>query len=265
MKHVSSCLTHWVGRNCTSDSDRCEILLEKILPSRELLFSYNPIPFSSHYGGLCAKDAWGTKMVCFTDMPLSMSEDHCNKYSRFGIAFHKAPLANCLVCPVAYTLNPMIYEAYSWLFHTALGLKHLTDGAIMKDGLHAGKAFSYDTFMQKLHHFLLWTQDYSSADFPFLFDSLLSTVDQNNYFDDNTAFYYEREWRAVYRPGDGFVWVSVHDGEAYFCFAESSVKYLICPAAFCGATEAAVQGSFPTDSRPAVVAFEDLASGTYDD
>jgi len=264
MNYISSFLTHWVGRSCSSDDERYDILISKILYRRELLFSYNPIPFTSRYGGLRTKDSWGINMVCFTDMPLSMSEEHCNKYSRFGIAFHKAPLANCLVCPVAYSLNPFIYEAYSFLYHTALGLKHLTDGATMQEGPKTGKQFSYDTFMQKLHVFLLWFQDYAPSEFPNVEGSLLGTPEQYEFFADKKVYYYEREWRAVYREGDKFGWVSEHEGNEYFRFHESSVAYLICPEAFCKRAAEGLQMIFEPSCRPKVLPFEELVTGQWD-
>lgn len=264
MKHISSLLTHWVGKNCTTDEERYDILLKKILAPRELLFSYNPIPFSSKYGGLRTKNVWGAEMVCFTDMPLSMSEEHCKKYSRFGVAFRKAPLANCLVCPVAYTLNPFISEAYSFLYQTALGLKHVTDGATMQEGQHAGKQFSYDMYMQKLHHFLLWVQDHSPAEFPYQEGTLLASPEQAAFFDDKGSYYYEREWRAIYRPGDRFVWVSTHDGKAYFRFHESSVQYVICPDAFFERAKQDVNAMFEHSCRPDVLPFENLVTGLWD-
>lgn len=42
------------------------------------------------------------KMVCFTDVPLSHSIQHCQLYGRFGIAFHKLKLMNVGAQPVFY-------------------------------------------------------------------------------------------------------------------------------------------------------------------
>jgi hypothetical protein len=42
------------------------------------------------------------KMVCFTDVPLRHSNEHCNRYGRFGIAFHKLKMMNVGAQPVFY-------------------------------------------------------------------------------------------------------------------------------------------------------------------
>lgn len=41
-------------------------------------------------------------MVCFTDVPLRHSSEHCKRYGRFGIAFQKLKLMNVGAQPVFY-------------------------------------------------------------------------------------------------------------------------------------------------------------------
>lgn len=265
MWYISTLLTHWIGRSLEADDDRYNLLERIILPSRELLFSHNNIPFSSKYGGLKDKNTWGIKMVCFTDIPLASSEKHCAKYSRFGIAFHKHAMANSCVAPVAYIINPFIYEAYSYLYHQAVGLKGLVEGQLLSDGKHGGSSFSFQDFMQKLHHFIAWTQDYSEREFLHDERSLIPKVEMIDFFKKEGDFYYEREWRAIYREGDQFCWVSEHNGEQYFRFDPSSVRYIIVPGEYVRRANQEIPFLFPSNHKLEIVSFEDLASGNYDE
>lgn len=207
-----------------------------------------------------SKDTWGIEMVCFTDMPLSMSGDHCEKYSKFAAVFSKPALANCCVCPVAYMLNPFVSNAYSYLYHIGIGLAGIADGKELTKGNRAGERFSLDRYMQHLHHFLAWMQDYGTLEFPYVEGTIESNETQLSFFDDPAAYYYEREWRAVYRPGDKFSWVHFHDGRAYFRFADSSLKYLIVPEGF---QERAIQDLSVMSyvDTPTVMSFEEVSSG----
>jgi len=263
MKHISSLLTHWADKSCRSDEDRYDILINKIVRYQDLLFSFNNVPFASKYGGLRSKDCWGTKMVCFTDIPLSMSVDHCDKYSKFGISFRKAPLANCCVCPVAYAINPSISQAYSYLYHSADGLKALVDDKIMPEGVYAGRKFSFDSYMQNLNHFLAWMQDHSPEEFTYNEGSLVATEKQDVFFSDRSSYYYEREWRAIYRDGDRFAWVKERDNSVYFHFDKTSVQHIICPEAYCKRARNDIAVVF-AGPKPEVIAFEELTTGKWD-
>ncbi len=200
-------------------------------------------------------------MVCFTDMPLSMSSDHCEKYSKFAAVFRKASLANSCVCPVAYTLNPFVSQAYSYFYYVGIGLEEIADGKALTKGKRAGKRFLLHEYMQQLHQFLAWIQDYSNQEFPYVEGTLEANDEHDAFFNDPSAFYYEREWRAVYRPGDAFPWVRLHDGRAYFGYSDSSLKYLVVPEKFLASATADLSDITFAGTAPEVKSFEDVLSG----
>jgi hypothetical protein len=261
MQYISSLLTHWIGRLLQSDEEKYEVLIDKILRKRELLFSRNPIAFSSKYGGFTEKESWGVKMVCFTDMPLSMSQAHCDRYSQFGVAFFKHALANSCLCPVAYAMNPFIYKAYSYLYHNFVALKALVDDKTLIDGA----PFSFDKSMQSLHTWIAWSQDYSEEEFARDEHSILANPSQADFFKDKSAFYYEREWRAVYRPGDKFCWATEHDNDSFFQFDASSIRYVIVPPSFIERARKDISSIFKSMGCPLAISFDELKSGNRDE
>jgi hypothetical protein len=262
MRYISSLLTHWLGRSLPTEIERYRLLMRTILPSRELLYSSNAIAFCSKYGGFTN---WQIKMVCFTDMPLSASEAHSTKYSRFGIALHKHAMANCCVAPVGYTLSPFVYEAYSYLYHHAAGLKNLVEGVPLPTGRAAGEPFSSHKFMQKLHEFIVLSQGYSDREFIHDERTIVPREDMAAFFHNEHAYYYEREWRTVYRNGDKFCWVAEHDGKQYFRFDWKSIRYVIVPESFVRVAAEEIPAIAAPQPPPQIVAFEHLATGDYDE
>jgi hypothetical protein len=85
------------------------------------------------------------------------------------------------------------------------------------------------------------------------------------YFSDESDYYYEREWRAIYREGDKFGWVSAHDGRHYFRFDAQSIRYVIVPEEFLERALDGVPSVVDKTARLEIVAFEKLASGDYDE
>ncbi len=74
--HISSDLIHWTGKD---GDDRGAKILSVIGSSLGLLFSYNPLHKVDWYNEI------HEKMVCFTDVPLRHSAEHCKRYGRFGL------------------------------------------------------------------------------------------------------------------------------------------------------------------------------------
>lgn len=256
MAYVSNVLTHWIGRNQINDDERYKILTEKILNKQELLYSICDIPFFSKYGGINPK-AWSLPMVCFTDIPFSETEVHCGKYSKFGISFSKEHMTNLCVAPVYYGLQPFIYQAYSDLYHTLVGMKEY-DGVVFSQGKKKGELFSVDKALQSLHAFIALSQNYSE-NFEFEYDpkSLNPLTKMENIFGVHDS-YNEREWRSIYRNGDKFVWNNTRDGNNYFRFSLNSVKYIIVPRDYHEKLFLYLKSDAKFDILPSVLVYEDL-------
>ena len=60
-------------------------------------------------------------------------------------------MANSCVVPVAYALNPFIYDAYSYIYHSIKGMESFLDGQKIPAGKKSGEVFKASTFMQKLY------------------------------------------------------------------------------------------------------------------
>jgi hypothetical protein len=91
--YISDYLIHWTGKQ----DDQCGADVLSIIGSTcKLKLSYNRIHVFDWYHEI------HEKMACFTDVPLSHSIQHCQRYGQFGIAFHKLKLMNVGAQPVFY-------------------------------------------------------------------------------------------------------------------------------------------------------------------
>lgn len=88
---ISDYLVHWTGKD--GDVTGADIL-SLIASTCQLLLSYNVFHILDIYNKI------QEKMVCFTDVPLAHAAQHCQRYGRFGIAFHKMRLMNVGTQPV---------------------------------------------------------------------------------------------------------------------------------------------------------------------
>lgn len=152
--YISDYLTHWTGKK--EDKSGAETL-STIASTRRLLLSYNKLHIFDFNHEI------HEKMVCFTDVPLSHSAQHCQRYGRFGIAFHKLKLMNAGAQPVFYASH--VY-------------KHDMD-VIFKFLQEQVKCTTIDpALFRALHHHFYFIQRLS-----------------DNKADGKDTFYYEREWR----------------------------------------------------------------------
>ncbi len=94
--YISEYLVHWTGKD--GDETGAKIL-SVIVSTCQLLLSYNVFHILDIYNKI------HEKMVCFTDVPLTLSAQHCSRYGRFGIAFHKINLMNAGAQPVFYATH----------------------------------------------------------------------------------------------------------------------------------------------------------------
>jgi len=91
--YISRYLIHWAGKG-KPEKERIGIL-SAIAETCRLRLTENNFFFD---GSIDVRE----RMVCFTDVPLVHSSEHCKKYSSFGIAFSKLALMNYGAQPVFY-------------------------------------------------------------------------------------------------------------------------------------------------------------------
>lgn len=153
--YISEYLVHWTGKNGADKTGAA--VLGLIASSCRLLLSYNVFHILDLYNKI------HEKMVCFTDVPLSHAAQHCTRYGRFGIAFHKLKLMHVGTQPVFYASHA-----------------NKKDLDVIFNFLHEQSlttTIDSNIFNALQHHFY-FMQTFSEGK-----------------ADDKDAYYYQREWR----------------------------------------------------------------------
>jgi hypothetical protein len=209
-RYVSPELTHFVGRELSSDDQRYSLLVNDILKGGCLKFppiddrpcteglSGSPLPL---VGGTPKPDVDDTeaaysRVVCFCDIPVPALAIHMSKYGRFGLSFLKRFL-------VAKGANPVMYVAKKSQA-LAFGLPDVRSGydvwprdKVFKENI---QIFS-DKYLGKLPQPQKYFLDLLVFSFIKYFDDSAPDEDEAN-------VYMEREWRVI---GDvNFALADVH-------------------------------------------------------
>lgn len=256
MAYVSKYLTHWVGRG-KEDEEKFEILTQRILRHQALLYSKCAIEFRSRYGGI-EPGAWQVPMVCFTDIPFSEVEKHCENYSSFGISFDKPYMLTSCVAPVWYSVSPFVYEAYSYLYHRIKGMKDILEDHKVPQGEHQGEIYKTEEMLLKLHEFISLSQNYFMKEFDPGDPSLEPDDKTLKFLRETNEYYLEREWRSVFRSSGDFPWITSHDGNNYFKFSRDAIHAVIVPSAYIKRMMDFLRNEFQRDPPPLVYCYEDL-------
>jgi hypothetical protein len=211
--YISDELIHWTGRDKTDDM--AFAALKTICQEEILRLSYCPNYTAEDYNPKAA-------MVCFTDIPLRYSKEHCGKFGRFGVAFKKSRM-------IAYGANPALYTTgvhHERIRNVGLLLARMEDLEKDREWRSEVDLYSFTedetVAMQEVTDFL---QEYS-----------YKYKDDGDY-----VTYYQREWRLTFRslpfsggtrehpPGKSCFYI--REGKTYsiFKFAPDDVEYLVVP------------------------------------
>jgi Putative abortive phage resistance protein AbiGi, antitoxin len=195
--YISDYLIHWTGKN---GDEHGASVLSIIGSTLQLLLSDNCF----HIFDQCHEVQ--EKMVCFTDVPLQHSSEHCKRYGRFGIVFHKLRLMNVGAQPVFYASHTCKRDMDT-IFHF---LQEQVQQPTLPEDL-----------FRALHRHFYFIQRLSDGR-----------------ADSHDAFYYEREWRLgeqtlkseekPYAPYTGRLVIA--DNKPYFAFNVEDVAFLIAPS-----------------------------------
>lgn len=216
--YTSSELTHFVGRACSKDDERYDLLI-KILRGGQLRaggisgISTDSAARLAVTGNMKISDetAIQGQIVCFCDIPIGSLDLHMSKYSQFGVAFSKPFLVAKGANPVFYVARDAVLPGISTVpTGTACIVepKHNVTLADRLDSIHAeamelstqnlSLVFGSDnpTVKDHLVRVELLRQLLYQAVLAFIkpFDSTEPEESKNN-------FYMEREWRVF---GDVF-------------------------------------------------------------
>jgi hypothetical protein len=208
--YISDYLIHWTGKQGDDQGAR---ILSIIARTLRLLLSYNDLHMFDWSHKICEK------MVCFTDVPLRHSDEHCARYGKFGIAFRKLKLMNVGTQPVFYASH-----------------------ACKRD-----MSTIFKFLQEQVHDTTLDPDLFRALHRHFYFIQCLS----DERADARDTFYYEREWRLgeqtlvpeakLQRPNakyhaqqEGYPPYTgrlvEEDGNSYFQFDREDVAFLIVPA-----------------------------------
>jgi len=260
MAYVSNVLTHWVGRGKPIE-EQYDILTSKILKEKELMYGSCPWHFGSKYGGVM-DNKYNIKMISFADIPFSECSKHCGKYSHFGLSFDKLYLANSLTSPVGYVQHPFIHQNFSQIFHMLHGMKGVLRGIEIPEGKWKGTKFYAEYILAKFQYMVSFFEDYSEKKFTYneMVEDPLS--EQEHFFEDASALYYEREWRMVFSNTEKpMPWHVTRNGNTYFRFNERYLKWVIVPRAFLPRLQeerAIIFNNYMLGHVPSFIAYEDL-------
>jgi hypothetical protein len=81
--YVGDALVHWTGRKKTDEE--AVAILKAICEESVLRLTYCPRYVQPDLNPKAS-------MVCFTDVPLKLSAEHCRQFGRCGIGFHKTAM-----------------------------------------------------------------------------------------------------------------------------------------------------------------------------
>jgi len=211
--YISDYLVHWSGKD---GNEKGAEILSQIASTCQLLLSYNVFHILDIYNKI------HEKMVCFTDLPLAHAAEHCKRYGRFGIAFHKMRLMNVGTQPVFYATHANKKDLDVIFKFLQMQNQTKTVGTSVVDALHR-------------HFYFMQTFSEGKAD-------------------EKDTYYYEREWRlgkqnlaplAMWNRPDNPKYHIIQagypchcgklfvDGEnEYFRFCKDDVAFLISPRAW---------------------------------
>jgi len=264
MAYVSNKLIHWVGRGKSTD-EQYNILTQKILKHKELLYSKCDWKYGSKYGGI--KNAMSVPMICFTDIPFSETERHCMNYSRFGLSFEKYYLVNCLACPVGYDQHPFLHNNYSYIMKGLHALKALLD----QKGIAAWKSnevgsedkeYSLHEMLKRFQFMMLFRENYSRKEYQYNEVAEQPHEHQVHFFEQPDALYFEREWRMILSDSaKNLKWNRIREDLTYFHFNEKYLSAVIVPREHIDRLKTEWKDiffDFHPNQLPNIIGFEDL-------
>lgn len=250
---ISNTLTHWTSRD-KPDARSFEIIKE-ILKSKKLLLQYCP-----NYPNLPDNRQLRTMMVCFTDIPLKFSAEHCMRFGRFGIGFSKERM-------MSYGANPVLY--------TTPEMNERVENYISLIGRLQGEETDRPWRDANLNNDIGDRYQFSSEQFDAM--SELAGLMQNYKYSDESVDYNQREWRIIDQtlprvssgdeqiiPGQCAIHGSIGEGVrrrtvCSMLFDLNDIDYIVVPREYSQQAETLV-GNF----RAEVKIYEDNVDGFFD-
>lgn len=233
---ISNTLTHWTGRNKTDEE--AFAIVEQIIKTRKLLLTYCP-----NYPRLPENRQLKTMMICFTDIPLNLSREQCERFGKFGVGFSKEVMIRYGANPVLYTTREMNEKVEKFISLIGRLQSEEVDrewrDATLNDDVGDRYQFTSEQF-------------YAMAE--------LAGFMQNYQYSNTSIDYYQREWRINYEtlpkaigmepqvnPGQGAIHGSIGEGArrkvaCSMLYDLNDIDYLVVPRAFQARAQQLVDG-----------------------
>lgn len=232
MQAITDNLIHFLGRE-HRDSPRKQLeIFESII---RLGLRCGKIQIKFDQGG-----AIHNQVVCFSDIPLSMCDEHAATYGKFGIGFKKSFIKKCGGNPARYFINylpgemrddsrfesrGLLYASLCIQFNVLLRISR----AIESDPSFALYDKNGDVYF-KPDGLKTWVaQQLSIFSFEKETGELGPARDETREID---LYYKEREWRLVpfqAAVDSGIVKFSDNDGLGYYKFCRNDVNMIVTP------------------------------------
>lgn len=211
--YVSNELVHWTGRG--KSDEQAFATLRTICEEEVLRLTFCPTYVQPDYKPESA-------VVCFTDIPLRYSHEHCGLFGRFGIGFKKSRM-------IKYGANPALYT-------TSTHLSRILQFAQLLERM---KDLEKDREWREVAERYFFTEDETVALIEVA--EFLQEYSYQNNDDADYVTYYQREWRLAFNsltfaggskahlPGMSCIYI--RDGKSFgiFRFAPSDVEFIIVP------------------------------------
>jgi hypothetical protein len=232
---ISNTLTHWSGRN-KPEADAFEII-ENIVNTKKLLLNYCP-----SYPNFPEALRLRIMMICFTDLPLNLSQEQCERFGKFGIGFSKEKM-------IDYGANPVLY--------TTSTMNEKVENFISLIGRLQGEEVDREWRDATLNDDVGDRYQFSSEQLYALVE--IAGFMQNYQYNDNSVDYYQREWRINYEtlpkaiggenlnPGEGAIHGNIGEGDntriaCSMRFDLDDIDFIVVPREFQDQAEQLVIG-----------------------
>lgn len=213
--YISNELIHWTGRK--KSSAEAFKTLKAICDEEQLHLTFCP-----NYIDASNNFTKNTAMVCFTDIPLVHSAEHCDQFGHFGIAFHKKNMIDYGANPVLYTTS----KHFSAIKEVSGLLSKMSKLEMDREWQEELTRYHFtEKQTVSLREILEYLQEYSYKG-------------KDN---DPKATYYQREWRLAFNslpfaggishlnPGMATI---QGGGMRIFKFSPKDIAYLVVPNSF---------------------------------
>ncbi len=223
---ISNTLTHWTGRDKTDEV--AFDIIKKIISTKKMLLTFCP-----NYPRLPENLQLKTMMICFTDIPLNLSREQCERFGKFGIGFSKEVMMGYGANPVLYTTREMNEKVETFI--SLIG--RLQSEEVDREWKDATLNYDFGDRYQ-----------FTSEQFYSLVE--LAGFMQNYQYSERSVDYYQREWRINYAtlpiaigeqpqiiPGQGAIYGSIGEGNrkkiaCSMLYDLNDIDYIIVPRNF---------------------------------